>query len=122
MGLRLRAIDSAGTSECVKRWTYCVLVFSVVAERKRFCVNKNNLQKGSLKCLSLFSNKMTFCLTSGQSSPDETQRVLLFQDKRRGTVSQTGVSTDETGSEQRGEKQEGPLRSYGGMEMKVSIH
>lgn len=53
---------------------------------------------------------MTFCLTSGQSSADETQRVLLFQAKRRGTVTQTGVSTDETRSGQRGEKQERPLR------------
>ena len=49
---------------------------------------------------------MTFCLTPGEGSPDETQRVLLFQDKRRRAVTQTGVSTDETGSGQTGEKQE----------------
>ncbi|KAG7234314.1 hypothetical protein INR49_005107 [Caranx melampygus] len=45
------------------------------------------------------------------SGPDETQRVLLFQDQRRGAVPQTRVSTDETGSGQREEDQEEPLRS-----------
>lgn len=49
-------------------------------------------------------------LTSGQSSPDETQRVFFLQDKRRGTVTEAGVSADETRAGQRREKQEGPLR------------
>lgn len=59
----------------------------------------------------MIANKNDFCLTSGQSSPDETQRVLFLQDKRRGPVTQAGVSPDETRSEQRRERQEGTLRS-----------
>lgn len=61
--------------------------------------------------LSTVQQQNDFCLTSGQSSPDETQWVLFLQDKRRWTVTQAGVSADETRSGQRREKQKGPLRS-----------
>lgn len=47
----------------------------------------------------------------GQSRPDETEWVLLLQVKRQQTVTQAGVSADETCSGQRCENQEVLLRT-----------
>ena len=53
---------------------------------------------------------LLFCISSGQSSPDEAQRVVFLQDERSGAFTAASVAADDAQSAQGYEKQEGSLK------------
>lgn len=79
----------------------CCCLTSVLSLHRRGRQQSNAADK-------ILGDKRTFCLTAGQSGPDEAQRVLLLQGQRhkRWTGVPVPVSTDANGPEQRRDEEE----------------